>query len=186
MTVDVGFESLRIELRELGATQEQRDVLEVDPLRARAAIAQARKAGAEVPVSYALSLYRSATWEPDAPRRHRLVNLHGAIDPTRTDDGERVWQADEVDTTWRKGYLEDCSRALSEGRDPAERYLPSAEEFDQWSDVMGVVGPPGNMSPENLTDSAGRALLGWAIVWGFAADPRADDIDLEPVTNSRI
>ena len=58
------LESLRQDLETLAATEQQRSTLEANPDRAVAAIAQARRNGAHNVVSYALSVFRSAEFNP--------------------------------------------------------------------------------------------------------------------------
>lgn len=158
----IEMEALRIELRELGASMFQQRMLEGDVDRARSAIAQAYERGAGNPLSYAISLFRSETFLPEAKRRPKPLNAHARIDPTRTDEGERVWQASEVDDGWRREYLADCIDALVEGRDPSERYLPSASEFETLTRVART-----QASEQVTLRDAARALAGWATVWGF-------------------
>lgn len=170
------MEALRIELTELRASMLQRQVFEQNVDRARAAIAQAYERGAGNPLSYAMSLFRSETFLAEKAPRPKPVNAHAKADPTRTDEGERVWQADAVDETWRRGYLADCIDALMEGREPAARYRPSDDEFT----LLTAVAVEQTATEVALTDAA-RALAGWAIVWGFDdLRERLEGLDAEP------
>lgn len=174
-------EALRIELREIGASSMQRGLLEANVDRARAAIAQAYERGAGNVASYAVSLFKSETFMPDSRRRSPLMNVHGKADPTRTDEGERIWQADEVDDVWRRGYLADCIAALDEGRDPAALYAPSPEELDAWVAAMKVRMPVLLLDPARIRHTAVNALDAWAEVWAFDELRRDDDPEPEPV-----
>lgn len=165
--MDFESESLKIELRELAATPLQRAVLERDVPRARAAIAEAIKRGAGQPIQYALSLFNSERFQPEPAQRPKPVNRHARSDPTRTDEGERIWQADEVDEVWRHGYLGDCIQAYLEGRDPAARYLPSDEECVLWFAAMKERMPALRLDPSGIHWTAAHALGAWAEVWGF-------------------
>jgi hypothetical protein len=148
-------DALRIELQELGATMLQSQLLQTNVERARAAIAQAYDRGAGNPLSYAISLFRSEGFEPEKPAKPKPTNAHGKVDPTRTDDGERIWQWHEVDEKWRHEYLADCIAATQEGRDPKMRYQPSDEEFDRVSEIA------------RAAENAVSALDAWATLWGF-------------------
>jgi hypothetical protein len=179
--VDFEKENLELELAELGATSVQRESLRGDVARARAAIAQAYDRGAGNPLAYALSLYRSEAFQPEAKAKPRAVNQHGRDDPTRTDEGERIWQWHEVDDSWRKGYLLDCWQAFQEGREPAARYQPSEAEFDAVKDLHAPRLPISVLNPTALHTNAERALRAWAEVWGVALPEReSDDLDLTP------
>lgn len=162
-------EALRIELRELGATALQSQLLEKDVERARAAIAQAYDRGAGNPLSYAISLFRSEAFEHRKGQKLRPQNDHGKVDPTRTDDGERIWQWHEVDDEWRHEYLADCIAAMSEGRDPKLRYQPSDEEFDRVAEIA--------RDPSTPTSALGA----WAALWGFNDLQRRVDQPRNPI-----
>ena len=166
--MDFDLESLELELTELGASHLQRELFEMNVPRARAAIAEATNRGAGNRLSYALSLFRSEGFSPEPKRKPRPVNVHGRIDPTRTDEGKRIWQADEVDDVWRAGYLTECWQALHERREPTTRYQPSEAELDAW---MTLMLPPGfstpiSLEPRTLETTAERALQAWAELWG--------------------
>jgi len=175
--VTFDLESLQLELRELGATHLQRELFELDVPRARAAIAEAAKRGAGNPLSYAVTLFHSDGFQPEAKSKPRPVNVHGAEDPTRTDDGERIWQANEVDADWRRGYLLDCWTAFVEGREPAARYAPSDEEYEAVKALHAPRLPISVLNPTELSANAERALRAWAEVW----DVELPERDPEPV-----
>lgn len=178
------MEALRIELAEIRATLVQRQLLETDVGRARAAIAHAFERGAGNVASYAVSCFKSETFRPEPQRKPKPLNAHGRDDPTHTDEGERVWQAHEVDDAWRHGYLAECRRAFEE-RWPLERpgdlarYAPSRDEYDRWVAAMKDRMPVLKLDPARIRHTANVALDAWAEVWGFE-DLRIDD-DPEPV-----
>jgi len=178
--VTFDLESLRLELRDLGATHLQRQLFELDVPRARAAIAEATNRGAGNPLSYAVTLFRSEAFQPEDKRQPKPVNVHGRTDPTRTDDGERIWQASEVDESWRRGYLGDCIAAVAEGRDPAAHYAPSDSEMQSWVEAMKRRMPALELDPSRIQHTAKLALDAWAEVWGFD-ELRLPDDDPEPV-----
>lgn len=184
--------ALRIELAEIGASMIQRQLLESNVERARAAIAHAFERGAGNVASYAVSLFKSETFMPDPRRRPALVNVHGRDDPTHTADGERIWQAHEVDEVWRHGYLGKCITAFNEGwplEEPGElaRYAPSSAEWQAWADAMKTRMPALMLDPAHIRHTAANALDAWAEVWGFEdlrvdpdPEPAAVDPDPEP------
>ena len=170
--MDLEHESLKIEMRELGATVLQRQVLERDVPRARAAIAEAIKRGAGRPIVYALSLFNSPSFQTEHRARPKPVNLHGPEDPRYTDDGERIWQWYEVDDEWRHSYLEETIRALHEHRPLTEvgdlpRYQFSDEELQAWAKAMRRQGAVLRLDPSSIRHTAERALDAWSEVWGF-------------------
>lgn len=183
-------QALRIELAEIGASMIQRQLFETNVDRARAAIARAFERGAGNVASYAVSLFKSETFMPDPSRKSALANVHGRTDPTRTEDGERIWQAGEVDDTWRHGYLGVCITALDE-RWPLEtpgelaRYAPSSGEWQAWSAAMKRRMPELLLDPARIRHTAANALDAWAEVWGFDDlrvddDPEPDPVDPDP------
>jgi hypothetical protein len=178
--VTFDLESLQLELTELGASHLQRELFEMDVGRARAAIAEATNRGAGNPLSYAVSLFRSEGFQREAKRKPRPINVHGRTDPTRTDEGERIWQAHEVDSGWRRGYLADCIGAMQDGRDPAARYAPADEEMRAWVEAMKRRVPVLRLDPLRIRHTAVHALDAWAEVWGFDELRMIDD-DPEPV-----
>jgi hypothetical protein len=185
--VDFEHETLNIELRELGASTLQRQLFEGNVERARAAIAQAYDRGAGNPLSYAISLFRSESFLPERKPKPKPVNTHAPTDPTRTDDGERIWQADEVDAVWRQAYLRDCWQVFSEERDAAAHYQPSDAEFEQVKELHAPRLPISVVNPTELHTNAERALRAWAEVWAVELPERDQDpeplleLDPEPV-----
>jgi NADPH-dependent 2,4-dienoyl-CoA reductase/sulfur reductase-like enzyme len=177
--VTFDLESLQLELTELGASHLQRELFEVDVGRARAAIAEAANRGAGNPLSYAVSLFRSEGFQPEAKRKPKPVNAHGRTDPSRTDDGERIWQSHEVDSGWLRGYLADCIEAMQDGRDPAARYAPSDEEMQAWVEAMKRRVPVLMLDPLRIWHTASHALDAWAEVWDLEELRMLDD-DPEP------
>lgn len=168
-TVDVDLESLELEMTELGATPSQRATLKTNPARARIAIARAAVVGAKAPIAYAMRLFTSESFLPDGDSKPSGVNLRGRVDPTRDDDGERIWQPHEVSPEWRRGYLRECWKALQDGREPVARYAPSDVELA----ALGVVTVPEEVSPEFLHGLSERALRAWAQVWGLVEEKAA-------------
>jgi hypothetical protein len=177
--VDFEIESLEIELRELGATAVQRQVLVANVERARAAIAEAYTRGAGKPLYYALSLFNSDTFQPERKRKPKPVNRHGREDPLFTDDGERIWQAHEVTDEWRHGHLVDCVKGLSEGYDPLARYQPSEEEMEAWVQAMRLRVDVLRIGPRHIRRTSQVALDAWAEVWSFD-DLRLDQAEDDP------
>lgn len=151
------LKALRAEMDAISATPIQRDAFESDPPKARGAIAKALAAGARNPAAYAMSVFRQSS----IPVKLPTSNLHGSIDPTRTDDGERIWQWHEVDDSWRRGYLADCWKALSEGREPAARYQPSALELSALAQLAGQL----EHEPSTIRMTAEKALRAWGMLW---------------------
>ena len=149
--------ALRAEMDAIAATPVQRQAFETDPPKARAAIAKALAAGARNAAAYAMSVFRQSA----IPIKLPTSNLHGRIDPTRTDDGERIWQWHEVDDSWRRGYLADCWKALEEGREPAARYQPSQLEFSALAALAGEL----EHEPGTLRTTAEKALRAWGMLW---------------------
>ncbi len=181
--MDSDLRSLRLELGELGASFLQRTHFETDAPRARAALAEAIQRGAGNPLSYAISIFNSESFHAGPPRKSPAVNRHGRQDPRFTDDGERIWHANEVSDEWRQGHLLDCWQAFCEKRDPLARYQPSDEEFASWSAVMRRGGdylPISVLNPSKLHTTAERALRAWAELWSVGL-PSREEADPEPV-----
>lgn len=173
------LENLRRELRDLGATRLQFELFESNPSRARASIAQALRQEATNELAYAIALFRSDNFQPDPKRLVRPQNQHVAPDPRYTDDGERIWQAHEVDDGWRRDYLRDCIEAFLDGRDPLSRYEASEDEMTLWSDAMRKRTT--NIRFDALTTA--QALSAWAEVWGFEdlgamANPKREEVEI--------
>lgn len=151
------LEALRTEMSRIGLTQNQQHTFEMDIPKARAAIAAA--VGASNPAAYSVVAFRKATIEHvSKPAR---ANLHGLTDPLYTDDGERIWQWYEVDDIWRRGYLDDCWKALREEREPAARYQPSSEELTELKGLSGRM----DMRPDKIRSTAEAALRAWGMLW---------------------
>jgi len=155
--------ALRAEMDAIAATPVQRQAFETDPPKARAAIAKALSAGARNAAAYAMSVFRQSA----IPVKLPTSNLHGAIDPTHTDDGDRIWQWHEVDDSWRRGYLADCWKALEEERDPAARYQPSQLELSALAALAGEL----EHEPSTLRMTAGKALRAWGMLWFGDPEP---------------
>lgn len=153
------LKELRDEMSRLGFTQAQQDTLETDVAKAHAAIVKAIDIGASSPSAYALKLFRSPTFA--APPSPPKSNRYALPDPKYSDDGERIWQHYEVDGQWRRGYLDDCLKALEEGREPAARYAPSDDELNRFHEVTGKL----DTSPQNLVATPKAALTAWGEMW---------------------
>jgi len=153
------LEALRSEMSRIGLTPNQQHTFEQDIPKARSAIAAAVDSGAFNPAAYSVVAFRKAKAEhtTHAPKS----NLHALSDPLYTDDGERIWQWYEVDDVWRRGYLEDCWKALREEREPAARYQPSPEEFNELKGLSAKM----DMRPEALRSTAEAALRAWGMLW---------------------
>lgn len=170
MTSDL--ELLNLELEALGASSFQRQHLEQDATRARAAIAEAHKRGAGQPLSYAISLFNSPNFTSTHAKPPALTNAITNADPKHTDDGERIWHAHEVDNGWRHAYLEQCVKAYLEGWElerPGDlpRYEPSSEEWALWMAEMKERVPGLKIDPTHMRWQAAHALAAWATVWEF-------------------
>jgi len=153
------LEALRSEMSRIGLTSNQQHEFELDIPKARSAIAAAVDAGAFNPAAYSIIAFRKATKE-HTPKAQKS-NLHGLTDPLYTDDGERIWQWYEVDDIWRRGYLDDCWKALREDREPAARYQPSDDEFTELKGLSGRM----DMQPERIRSTAEVALRAWGMLW---------------------
>ena len=147
-------------MSKIGLTPNQRDTFESDVSKAREAIAQAYAADAFNPAAYSVKAFRSLIAEQPA-RPLPKSNRHGPLDPTHTDDGERIWQWYEVDDIWRRGYLADCFKALKENREPAARYQPSPQELDDLKAIIGEL----EHEPSTLRMTAEKALSAWGMLW---------------------
>lgn len=154
------LESLRAEMASIGLTPNQRETFEADVPKARAAIAKALAADAFNPAAYSVKAFRTLVTEISA-RPLPKANRHGVIDPTHTDDGERIWQWYEVDDVWRRGYLADCWKALRDEREPAARYQPSPQEYDDLKAIIGEL----EHEPATLRMTAEKALQAWGMLW---------------------
>lgn len=170
MTSDL--ELLNLDLDALGASSFQRQHLEQDAPRARSAIAEAQKRGAGQPLSYAISLYNSPNFQPSKAKLTVVTNVHALGDPKISDDGERIWQANEVDDRWRHDYLAACITAYREGwslERPGDlpRYQPSDEEWTAWQAIMRTRYPAMLIDPLHVEWSAAQGLAAWAELWEF-------------------
>lgn len=147
-------------MNSIGLTPNQQQSFEVDVPKARAAIAKAFAIDAFNKASYSITVFRKSVAESPA---HPLpkANRHGVIDPTHTDDGERIWQWYEVDDNWRRGYLADCWKAFREDREPAARYQPSPSEYDDLKAIVGEL----EHDPFTLRMTAEKALQAWGMLW---------------------
>lgn len=154
------LEALRIDMAHVGADQLQRKLLEADIPVARAAIAMALERNVRNPIAYAMSVFRGETHHV-AAKSKPAINRHGITDPTHTDEGERIWQWYEVDDGWRRGYLADCWKALREEREPAARYQPSPQEYDDLKAIIGEL----EHEPATLRMTAEKALQAWGMLW---------------------
>lgn len=143
----------------IGLTPNQCREFETDIPKARAAIKAARDSGTDRLAAYSIVTFRRA--QKEHTPKPATANLHGLSDPHYTDDGERIWQWYEVDDIWRRGYLEDCWKALREDREPAARYQPSDDEFTELKGLSGRM----NMAPEALRTTAEAALCAWGMLW---------------------
>lgn len=83
------LESLRLELDSLAATDVQRQALEANPARARAAISEARKNGAQNLLAYALSVFNAADFTPRNVEQRHGTNRHANV-ACKTCDGDRM------------------------------------------------------------------------------------------------
>lgn len=155
MTIEL--EALRSDMARIGLTTNQRALFETDIPKARAAIAASLNA--PNPAAYSIVAFRNATKEHTS--KPASSNLHSLTDPLYTDDGERIWQWYEVDDNWRRGYLEDCWKALREDREPAARYQPSPAEFTELKGLSGKM----DMRPEAIRNTAEAALRAWGMLW---------------------
>lgn len=151
------LEALRSEMSRIGLTQNQQHTFEMDIPKARAAIAASLNA--PNPAAYSVVAFRNANREQTS--KPYKANLHALSDPLYTDDGERIWQWYEVDDIWRRGYLDDCWKALREEREPAARYQPSPEEFTELKGFSGKM----DMRPEAIRTTAEAALRAWGMLW---------------------
>lgn len=80
---------LRTELDALSATDVQRRALEANPARAKAALDEARKRGAQSPIAYALSMFNSPEFSPRNVEQKAGTNRHATVN-CRTCDGDRM------------------------------------------------------------------------------------------------
>lgn len=89
----MSLEKLTTELDKLSPTAIQRQRLETDPARGVEALRKARDAGAKNPLSYAISVFNSSTFETKkAPTTNRSVSVS-----CETCDGDRLvlWEVQE-------------------------------------------------------------------------------------------
>lgn len=170
MTSDL--ELLNLDLDALGASDFQRQTMQANAPRARAALAEAAKRGAGQPLSYAMSLFNSQNFSPTKPKLSLVSNASVLGDPKRSDEGERIWHANEVDDAWRHGYLEQCIKAYLEDWDvdrPGDlpRYEPSPVEWAGWMELMKDRIQVLRIDPTHVRWQAAHALAAWAELWGF-------------------
>jgi len=166
------LELLHLDLDALGASSYQRQHLEQDATRARAAIGEAQKRGAGQPLSYAISLYNSPNFQSAKPKLTLISNTHALGDPKTSDEGERIWHSSEVDDHWRHDYLAACITAYRDGwalERPGDlpRYQPSDDEWRTWQGIMRTRYPAMLVDPRHVEWSAAQGLAGWAELWEF-------------------
>jgi len=166
------LELLNLDLDALGASQFQRQTMQSDATRARAALAEAAKRGAGQPLSYAMSLFNSPNFSPSKPKLSLVSNASVLGDPKISDDGERIWHAEEVDDQWRHGYLDQCIKAYLGDWDlerPGDlpRYAPSQEEWTGWMTLMKERAGVLKLDPSHIRWNAAYSLAAWAELWKF-------------------
>ena len=159
------LETLRAEMSRIGLTPNQCREFEQDVSKARAAIKAARDSGTERLAAYSIVAFRKS--QKEHTHKAASANLHALTDPHYTDDGERIWQWYEVDDNWRRGYLQDCWKALRECREPAARYQPSDDELTELKEFSGKL----DLRPEAIRTTAESALRAWGMLWFGDPEP---------------
>lgn len=96
----MSMEMLKNELDKLSPTSIQRERLESDPTRGLASLAKAREAGAKNPLSYAISVFNSTTFET----KKATATNRSVVTGCQTCGGDRfvVWEKQEppYDEAW--------------------------------------------------------------------------------------